>query len=175
MSEQPLSSVPTKDIQPLPVPPQNHGPGVVRRLVGRVGSSLKTSFAILGVAAAAGLYMEYKSLQSTVEETEESDTKKRKVLVIPFHKIDLVERKSGTWRSELRDLGGLDRKEDQRTTLEVRELVDILHHAASDPQIVALYGIFGHGSQMSTAGWADLEEVRNALRYVAIRSVELSL
>jgi hypothetical protein len=46
----------------------------------------------------------------------------------------------------------------------VKELVDVIHKAAEDPNIVALYGYFGHGFTSSFGGWAQVEEVRNALK-----------
>ena len=49
----------------------------------------------------------------------------------------------------------------------MNELVDILHAAADDPTIGGIRGTFGHygnNNNLSKAGWADWEEVRNALR-----------
>jgi hypothetical protein len=48
--------------------------------------------------------------------------------------------------------------------VEVSELVDAIHAAAQDPNVVALYGIFGNGFRFSSGGWAHVEEVRNALK-----------
>jgi hypothetical protein len=132
--------------------------GVVSRFIRRVGGTFKTSFAIVGVVAAVAVYSEYKKLRPD----DSDDEKNKKVLVIPFHRINLVDHKKRDLRSEV---GSLGKDDDERVfQLEVRELVDLLHEAAADPNIVALYGIFGQGSQLSRTGWADLEEVRNALR-----------
>ena len=131
--------------------------GLAMRFVRRVGGRIKTSLAVVGFAAVAGLYLEYKNITSS-----EKDDKKKKVLVVPFHRLQLVERKNQGFPSELSKFD-ID-KEDRVVEMEVRELVDLIHSAAMDPEIVALYGIFGHGSLLSKAGWADLEEVRNALR-----------
>ena len=48
--------------------------------------------------------------------------------------------------------------------VEVRELVDAIHAAAQDPNVVALYGVFGHGYRFSSGGWGHIEEVRNAIK-----------
>lgn len=129
------------------------------RLLNFAVRSARNSLAVVGAVAAAGLYNEYRKLTYVDE-----DDRKKKVLVVPFHRIQLVEHKMRDWRSQLREME--INSEDRIIQLEVREFVDLLHQAAADPNIVALYGIFGHGSQLSNAGWADLEEVRNALRYV---------
>jgi hypothetical protein len=135
-----------------------HKRGVVSRFIRRVGGTFKTSFAIVGVVAAVAVYSEYKKLRPDDDDKDE----KKKVLVIPFHRIHLVDNKKMDLRSEVSSLGTDDNE--RVFKLEVRELVDLLHEAAADPNIVGLYGIFGHGSQLSGTGWADLEEVRNALR-----------
>lgn len=139
--------------------------GRISRLFHFAGRTARNSLAFVGVVAAAGLYNEYSKLKPAFQGDDKND-KKKKVLVVPFHRIQLVEHKKRDWRSEL---GEFERDPEERTIrLEVRELVDLLHKAAADPNIVALYGIFGHGSQLSNTGWADLEEVRNALRYVVM-------
>jgi hypothetical protein len=48
--------------------------------------------------------------------------------------------------------------------VEVHELVQVIHAAAQDPTICALYGTFGHGFEFSSGGWAHIEEIRNALQ-----------
>jgi len=48
--------------------------------------------------------------------------------------------------------------------VEIRDLVDMIHAAASDPDIVALYGTFGQGHQFQCGGYAHVEEIRNAIR-----------
>jgi len=131
--------------------------GLAMRFVRRVGGRIKTSLAVVGFAAVAGLYLEYRNVTSSEKEDD-----KKKVLVVPFHRLQLVERKNQYFGSKISRID-VD-KEDRLVEMEVRELVDLIHTAAMDPEIVALYGIFGHGSLLSQAGWADLEEVRNALR-----------
>eukprot|EP00977_Amphora_coffeiformis_P013571 scaffold3586_cov164-Amphora_coffeaeformis.AAC.22 len=88
--------------------------------------------------------------------------KKKKALVIPFNRLKLVERKRKSFESFLEKLN--EENKDIASEMEIRELVDLIHKAAADPEISALYGIFGHGTSLMTAGWANLEEVRNALR-----------
>ena len=140
----------------------------------RAGSGLKTSLAVVGLATVVGLYSEYQKLKPSFASSDDKDddsskqsNKKKKVLVLPFHRMQLVERKDRSFRASL---SRMDPDEDGDTAtfpIEVRELVDLLHHAASDPNISAVYGIFGHGGLgLQSAGWAQLEEVRNALRVV---------
>jgi protease-4 len=122
--------------------------GLVSRLL------RKPRLYIAGAAAAAAYYM--------TREKPEEDENKKKVLVIPFHRLNIVEKQESGFRSRLRKL---DRDQGGTLTMELQELVDVIHHAASDPNVVALYGVFGHGgTNLAGTGWADLEEVRNALR-----------
>jgi hypothetical protein len=138
---------------------EQSGPGVIMSGIRRIGHGLKTSLAIVGFATASGLYMEYRKYYPM-----EEDNNKKKVLVIPFHHLQLIEKEKKSIRSQLSRFD-VDTK-DCPVQMEIKDLVDVLHHAASDPSIVALYGVFGHGSTLSQAGWADLEEVRNALRVI---------
>jgi signal peptide peptidase SppA len=135
--------------------------GVVSRLFRRAGGALKTGLALVGVAAVSGALYEYKRMFPN----DDDDDKKKKVLVIPFHRLQLVEQKETSPLARVQRI--TDDKEDPVTAMETRELVKVLHHAASDPSIAAVYGVFGHGGTgVSEAGWATLEEVRNALRVV---------
>ena len=70
--------------------------GPVSRLLRRVGGGVKTSLAAVGVIAVAGMYREYKKLKSATssEDTGDGKEKERKVLVVPFHRLHLVEHKS---------------------------------------------------------------------------------
>jgi hypothetical protein len=151
-------------------------------LVPRLAKYAKRSVAALSVVAVAGAYYEYKTMFPRVdasskrsfggfgrddndEEEDGNDKKdrkgKRQVLVVPFHRIELKDR----YDRDLSFESFSPDAEDRALKMEVWELVDLIHHAASDPSIVALYGIFGHGSSgLNGAGWADLEEVRNALK-----------
>eukprot|EP00979_Chaetoceros_neogracilis_P015633 scaffold6291_cov113-Chaetoceros_neogracile.AAC.1 len=46
----------------------------------------------------------------------------------------------------------------------IHELVDAIHSAASDPDVVALHGTFGSGFKFQCGGYAHVEEIRNAIR-----------
>jgi hypothetical protein len=132
--------------------------GRMSRLIRRVGRFGKSSLAVVGAAAVAGVYLEYKSLYPS----SPGDEKKKKALFIPFHRIQLADKHKKEWKNTLSSFDGDN--ETRPLNLEVKELVDLIHHAASDPDIVALYGVFGHGSSLPSADWANLEEVRCALK-----------
>ena len=120
----------------------------------RAGRSLKTSLATVGaVTTAAGLYYLYQQKSSSEE------TNKKQVLYIPFDRLKLVEQNDP--KSQFFAVAADDSAQ-RLITLTVREVVEAIHTAAADPNVVALYGTFG---SMPGAGWGDLEEVRNALRY----------
>jgi hypothetical protein len=138
-----------------PLPPENRR--WLSRAFQRAGRSLKTSLASVGaVTTAVGLYLVYQ------EQTKEENEKKKQVLYIPFDRLKLVEQKDPKnqfFSALVKD----DASAQRPLVMTVREVVDAIHTAAADPNVVALYGTFGN---MPTAGWSDLEEVRNALRYV---------
>ena len=130
--------------------------GPLTRLARNVGGKIKTSLAVVGAAAAAGSYLQYKALFLDV-----ADDDKKKVLVIPFHRLIIKDQIQQDFASS----GSFSTDKDERPIeMATRDLVDLIHAAASDPNIVGLYGIFGHGSVLPTAGWADLEEIREALK-----------
>ncbi|GAX10829.1 protease IV [Fistulifera solaris] len=136
-----------------PLPPENRR--WLSRAFQRAGRSLKTSLASVGaVTTAVGLYLVYQ------EQTKEENEKKKQVLYIPFDRLKLVEQKDPKnqfFSALVKD----DASAQRPLVMTVREVVDAIHTAAADPNVVALYGTFGN---MPTAGWSDLEEVRNALR-----------
>jgi protease-4 len=149
-----------------PAAPNGSGPAAstsrFRSVIRRAGGAVKTSFAAAGFVAAVGLAIEYDAFKSPPKDPKKAESDK-KVLVIPFHRLQLVERKQSNWQSQLAALDS-SKQDDKIIQMEVREIVDLIHHAAMDPNVTALYGIFGHGSKLAEQGWADLEEVRNALR-----------
>lgn len=180
------STVATKDGPPTAaaVSHRGHHQNRWHRVLPRLAKYAKRSVVVLSGVAAAGAYNEYKTMFPRVESsskrpfggfgrdddddeddgkdtTGRKDKKRQQVLVVPFHRIELKDRYD-------RDLSFENFSPDAEVRtlkMEVRELVDLIHHAASDPSVVALYGIFGHGSSgLNGAGWADLEEVRNALK-----------
>eukprot|EP00980_Cylindrotheca_fusiformis_P001981 scaffold443_cov125-Cylindrotheca_fusiformis.AAC.30 len=124
----------------------NGGPAH-RRLTHRLFGMLKRhpikSVALSGLAMVAAS----RSLQ------RRRDKNRKKVLVLPFYKMSIVEQRKPNFRS----------LSSSRIEMPVDELVDLIHEAASDPNIVALHGIFGNGFGFSSGGWAHLEEIRSAL------------
>jgi len=77
--------------------------------------------------------------------------------------MKIVERKKPSLSSLTNQLTAKDGDEGTME-VEIRELVDVIHAAAADPDIVALYGTFGHGFGFQCGGYAHVEEVRNAIR-----------
>ena len=111
--------------------------------------------------------MKYKG-SSALPSSSKQRTKKR-VLVLPFDNIKVIEhRRSGS--TILDDLLSQVGNPSQRPTItiEAKELVSILHSAASNPNICALYANFGEGDGLGgmrhPIGSAHLEEIRNAIR-----------
>lgn len=130
----------------------------------RAVQTLKSGFAYLGFAATVAGVLEYQRLYPSLNDDKK---KKNLALVIPFHRLKIVERKEEDVRDLIAALQTSSDDPNKVITMEVRELVDILHHAASDPTITSLYGIFGHGGEgVDSTGWAQLEEIRNALQIV---------
>mmetsp|Transcript_22047 Transcript_22047/g.31996 ORF Transcript_22047/g.31996 Transcript_22047/m.31996 type:complete len:782 (-) Transcript_22047:600-2945(-) len=87
-------------------------------------------------------------------------------LVLPFHRMKIVERKQPSFQSLIQKLGK-QQDEDEESgiiEMELNELLNIIHNAALDPNIVALYGTFGKGYQFQSGGYAHVEEIRNAIR-----------
>lgn len=133
-------------------------------LLNRTYQIFKSGLAVVGVAAAVTGYMEYKQLFPLDDDDDKK--KKNRVLVIPFNRLNIVEKNNDS-PMNLKSFSDIYRYlfSQNAETIEVRELVDLLHHAASDPTIVSVYGVFGHGG-MGKVGWAQLEEIRNALQVV---------
>ena len=130
----------------------------------------------LTVLSASFAYGQYTSRQKRVE-----DEKKKKVLVLPFYRMKIVEEKKSKFSLSSNPLlgsllGGLGMMTSPPTSvgagpgpggsqtieMPVDEVVTLIHEAAQDPGIVGLYGVFGKGGNVQ-AGWAHLEEIRNAL------------
>lgn len=147
----------TTEVAPSGTPSDSAHRRLFHRLVGAVKRNPVKSIVALELALITGYYMTRK---------EEPDDKK-KVLVLPFHRMKIVEKKKtdirSLFRNQLESAGG-DGGDNAPIEMQVDELVQLIHQAASDPNIVALYGIFGHGFGFTTGGWAHVEEVRNALQ-----------
>jgi len=123
----------------------------------RLGSAAKTSLAIIGFGTSA---YAAKELHGITNATSDLDAKKN-ILVLPFHRMKIVEEKKPSLSTLVDKLSS---KEDGLMEVEIRELVDVIHAAASDPDVVAIHGTFGHGFGFQCGGYAHVEEIRNAIR-----------
>ena len=166
--------------EPPPPPPPNQRPPPTqqRRFTHRIGTSIKNAvgkslrlggaaIGIVTVANIASYYYETKQVDdffgaAISDDDEKKKTKyKKRVLVLPFDNLKVIEqRKSGDI-----DLDRFSNTGSKRPTItiEAKELVDIIHKAASDPNISALYADFGEGMN-HPIGYAHIEEIRNAIR-----------
>ncbi|VEU34902.1 unnamed protein product [Pseudo-nitzschia multistriata] len=121
-------------------------------------------FVVLGAAGVVGVtgYKQYKAEKRLAE-----DAKKKRVLVLPFHRMKIVEEKKSPASALFSNLTGSVENGGVGTekTIEMQsdELITLIKEAAEDPSIVSMYGVFGNGGTISTGGWAHLEEIRNAL------------
>lgn len=106
---------------------------------------VRNSLAGIGLVTAGYAAYEYKNAFGS------SDGTKRRVLVLPFDELTVVEALSLPGRSK-------------KNTIELRQLINALHIAASDPSIVAVYGKFG--LTPVTTDMASLEEIRTALTVI---------
>ena len=127
-----------------------------------LGSKAKTTLALVGfgtTAYAASEVIQYKDVYAT------TSTKKgvKKILMLPFHRMEIVEQtKREISLSSL--LSKVNDSDNKVIKVEIRELVNVIHAAAEDPEIVAIHGTFGDGSGFKCGGYAHAEEVRNAIR-----------
>lgn len=135
--------------------PRPHGR--VRKFL---GNAVKGPLTLVGLALAATLAMEFKNASDLAEDAKGD---KKRVLVLPFYRIKLVEAKKPSFSTTLESLSASG-DDDTVMEVEVNQLVDAIHAAAQDPNVVALYGVFGHGFRFSSGGWGHCEEVRNALK-----------
>ena len=124
----------------------------------RLGSAAKTSFAIIGLGTSAYAAKELRGITNA----KSGDVKKKNILVLPFHRMKIVEQKNPSLSTLVDKLSS---KEDGIMEVEIRELVDVIHAAASDPDVVAIHGTFGHGFGFQCGGYAHVEEIRNAIRF----------
>ena len=99
--------------------------------------------------------------QSDDDKSKGKSKTKKCVLVLPLQNLKVVERRTGDF-DDLKRLGP-DRNKQPTIVLEAKELVKIIHTAASDPNIVALHADFGEGMRFP-CGLAHMEEIRNAIR-----------
>jgi hypothetical protein len=117
----------------------------------RVYRVTKTSLALVGLGAITPLAYEYYKLKDEEKKAEQGSY----VLVLPFYRMKIVERGRRFFFPVL--------SEDSSSPIEigVSEVVDLIHAAALDPKVTALYGQF---DGIGTQGHAHIEEIRNAIR-----------
>lgn len=123
----------------------------------RLGSSTKTCLAVIGLGTTVYLsddLIKYRKLNGTDE------NKSKNVLVLPFHRMKIVEHKKSSPFSMLSSLSN----ENKTMEVEIHELVDMIHHASNDPSIHSIYATFGHGFGFKCGGLAHIEEIRDAIR-----------
>jgi len=130
----------------------------------RIGSIAKTSFALATMGVFGGVGYQYNEIKKFDE--ARLGRPKKKVLVLPFHRMEIVERKEGSLQDIINALTNSsgDRKDERPMAVEVRDLVNTIHAAAEDPNITSLYGSFGQGFGFQSGGFAHIEEIRNAIK-----------
>jgi len=130
----------------------------------RITSIVKKSFALASVGGIAGLAYQYREIKNLDQSSVGHANKK--VLVLPFHRMKIVESKrNNNIDYFLNTLKFSSSDKDERPMeLELRELVNIIHSAADDPNISNLYGSFGQGFGFKCGGFAHIEEIRNAIK-----------
>jgi hypothetical protein len=106
----------------------------------RVYRVTKSSLALVGLVAITPLAYDYYKLKEEEKKAEQGSY----VLVLPFYRMKIVERSNAFRLSFF--------PSDINTPIEigVSELVDLIHTAALDPKVTALYGQF---SGVETQGY----------------------
>jgi len=134
------------------------------RFAHRVGSIAKTSFALATMGAFGGVGYQYNEIKKFDEARLGGSEKK--VLVLPFHRMKIVERKETSLQDTLKALATSsgDKKDERQMEVEIRELINTIHAAAEDPNIASIYGSFGQGFGFESGGFAHIEEIRNAIK-----------
>jgi len=141
----------------------------------RVVNVTKNSLAAVGFVTTLYAIREYNEYNGTAlfpisnngeNNNNEGDDvdKKKKVLVIPFHQMKIVEQKKTSGLGTLLQSISPGGDDDKVVEVELRSLINTIHEAAADPEIVALYGTFGNGFRFDCGGYAHVEEVRDAIR-----------
>ncbi len=155
--------------------------GIIRTASRRIGNLTKNSLALVGLGTTIYGIREYTEFQkvttpSTItrrtdgndssgnnDDEKEMKQPKRKVLHLPFHKMKIVEQKRGaSARDFILRSGASD--DDNVQEVELQTLIDTIHEAAKDPEVVALYATFGNGFRFQCSGFAHVEEIRNAIK-----------
>mmetsp|Transcript_35585 Transcript_35585/g.60528 ORF Transcript_35585/g.60528 Transcript_35585/m.60528 type:complete len:528 (+) Transcript_35585:109-1692(+) len=154
-------------------PPPPRARGVLRGFATRAknfaGKTLRvggTAGCLVAAASFGAHYYECKQVDDffSTGDTNDGDPKskqfkckKKRVLHLPFDNLKLIEHRT-------RQFNIPSNKKPPTITLEVKELVSLLHRAASDPTITALYADFGESGMRHPIGYAHAEEIRNAVR-----------
>lgn len=131
-------------------------------IVRRLGTTTKNSLAVIGFCTVVYTAKEVHGSFSIFDRVTKSTKRKKKILVLPFHKMKIVEQKKPSLSNLLDKLSS--GREDKVMEVEIREFVDAIHAAATDPDIVALHGTFGQGFGFQCGGYGHIEEIRNAIR-----------
>ena len=100
-----------------------------------------------------------------VDTTNESKKRKRHVLVLPFENLKVMEHRANTTSlfDNLRTrLTNPDAAE--TTTIELRDLLRVIHSAATNPNVVALHANFGEGTPSYPLERGHGTEIRDAIR-----------
>lgn len=161
----PPTPKPTPIATPVPAATPSSSPAWTMKTPGRwlleaVQRRPIRSVFLLGAVAGMTVSSYQERKQRKQEEAE--DAKAKKVLVLPFYKMKLVEETKSNPLSSLLS-NPPSSSGDKTVEMSIDQVVGLIHKASEDPQIVALYGVLGHGSGFSTGGWAHMEELRNAL------------
>lgn len=138
--------------------------GVAWRIASRMSTWTLRGLAVIGlgsVVAFAPLSLSDLSF-TKVRSDDGVDEKKKRVIVIPFDRMKFVEQKKSRFGFPSSFIG--DSTDTKTVEVEVKELVNLIHAAAQDPEVVALYGIFGGSVGRFEAGLAQIEEIRHAIR-----------
>ena len=101
--------------------------------------------------------------QANQKRKQEEFQDKKKILVLPFHRMKIVEEKKNGATNLITNGSSSSGGANKTIEIPIDELVTLIHKAAEDPNVVGLYGIFGHGYTFQTGGWAHIQELRNAL------------
>lgn len=124
--------------------------------------------ALIGFVAVVSYAYEAKTSNDDVVDDGKKE-KKKKALLLPFDRMTIVERRedSASLQSNLRRLASSTSSspedDGKPIVIGIKDLVDLIHEAADDPRIVALYGTFGRGHRFDPGGYAKVEEVRDAI------------
>lgn len=125
-------------------------------IIRRIGGATKNVLAVVGFGASA-----FAAHEIGMFDRRPSSRSKKRVLVLPFHRINIVEQKEAVLLPF--SLSGRER-DNKILEVKITDILDLIHEAAKDPEIVGIYATFGHGFNFKCGGYAHIEEIRNAVR-----------